>query len=534
MHFDDFGINLAGYLTAELGLGEVARNYAAAIKLLGTDLSLQDASFITHQRKQESSLSGFSSANVYPANLVCINAPEIKHFLDRFGYRYFQTKYNIAYWWWEIEEIPDDWKSEFYRFDELWVGSNFARENFQKVSPIPVLTMPPHVAAQPNGLKRTVYALKESEFVFLYVFDFFSCFERKNPLAVVEAFKLAFPDGNKARLVIKSTNGFDFPEQFRALRHACDHKQITLLDSYMSKKELCGLIENCDCYVSLHRAEGFGLPIAEAMLLKKPIIATGWSGNLDFTTPENSLLVQYGFSTNSQDYGPYKRGMRWAEPDVEHAAKLMRIVVQDQAQAKSLGQKGAATIQQKYSKEAVAAAIGSRLEQIKGKVHRVEQLAKYKRGLLGLADDVDLAGATVTVPSRESNVNAKASAKSQSLTFIDDAKLVDQVGQLPVPKYPSKLDWLADQIEKALTVWWHRPVLGVPLRFFSICLRRIILHALSGEPARIIRSQVIDKTFEGIAQIAKMDADRIEELEKRIQILESEGHLADRSDRTTR
>jgi glycosyltransferase involved in cell wall biosynthesis len=525
MHFDDFGINVAGFLTAELGLGEVARSYVQAIKHLEMPLSLQDASFITHQRKADTSLSGFSFYNPYPTNLICLNAPEIRHFIERFGAQYFKTKYNIGSWWWEVEELPADWQVEFYRFDELWVGTNFIRDNFLKVSPIPVFTVPPLVVLQRTGITRTIYDLSRSEFIFLYAFDFFSCFERKNPLAVVEAFKMAFPNEAKARLVIKSTNGSSFPAQFTQLHQACDHKQITLLDSYMSKKELCGLIENCDCYVSLHRTEGFGLPMAEAMALKKPVIATGWSGNLDFTTPENSLLVKYGFTENGQDYGPYKRGMRWADPDVEHAAKLMRLMFEDQEHAKTLGQKGQATIQEKFSKDAVATAMAQRFEKMKCKVHRVEQLAKFKRGLVGLPDEIDLGKGPVHSAASASDGRQQVEQRNETLTLIDDVKLVDSAIQSQGMRAKSKNEILVDHWEAFFTNWWHRPIIGAPLRFVTECLKRIVVRALSGEPARVIRSQVLDQTFEGIAQLAKLDAEKIEVLENRVKLLEAEGKL---------
>jgi glycosyltransferase involved in cell wall biosynthesis len=491
MHFDRYGVNVSGFLTAELGLGEVARNYVQAMRHLGMDLSLQDASFLTNQRKDEKSLSGFTTENRYPANLMCMNAPEIEQFLEKFGLQYMSTKYNIGSWWWEVEEIPQNWQKQFVRFDELWVGTEFIAENFRAVSSIPILTMPPLVVANPSHITRVTYDIDKSEFVFLFVFDFFSCFQRKNPLAVIEAFKLAFAGDSRVRLIIKSTNGSSFPEQFTKLHQACDHKQITLLDSYMSKKELCGLIECCDCYVSLHRTEGFGLPIAEAMLMKKPVIVTGWSGNLDFTTPENSLLVQYGFTTNTEDYGPYKIGMRWAEPDIEHAAKLMRVIFEDPAHGKTLGERGATTISERYGIDAVSDAIGKRLNQINEKVQRVSTLADYKNALLDLASVND-------VPSIDKpNVTSAEHSKSGAL-----AKLLAT-------------------IESVGSKWWHSPILGAPLRFTGAIVRRVVILSLSGESMKALRGQLLDQTFEGIAHLMKSDADRIADLEARLKSLEN-------------
>jgi glycosyltransferase involved in cell wall biosynthesis len=491
MHFDRYGVNVSGFFTAELGLGEVARNYVLAMRHLGMDLSLQDASFLTNQRKEEKSLSGFTIENKYPANLMCMNAPEVEQFLERFGLQYMATKYNIGSWWWEVEEIPQNWQKQFVRFDELWVGTEFIAENFRAVSSIPVLRMPPLVVAKPTLITRVTYDIDKSEFVFLFVFDFFSCFQRKNPLAVIEAFKLAFAGDSRVRLIIKSTNGSSFPEQFTQLHQACDHGQITLLDSYMSKRELNGLIECCDCYVSLHRTEGFGLPIAEAMLMKKPVIVTGWSGNLDFTTPDNSLLVQYGFTANTEDYGPYKIGMRWAEPDVEHAAKLMRVVFEDPAHGKTLGARGAATIAECYGIDAVADAIGLRLEQINEKVQRVSTLADYKHALLDLACANDLP--SLDKPHVVDSENGKTSVLAKVIGLIEGVGIK----------------------------WWHSPILGAPLRFTGAIVRRIVILSLSGESMKVLRGQLLDQTFEGIAHLMKTDADRIADLEARLKSLEN-------------
>jgi glycosyltransferase involved in cell wall biosynthesis len=491
MHFDRYGVNVSGFLTAELGLGEVARNYVQAMRHLGMELSLQDASFLTNQRKDEKSLSGFTTENKYPANLMCINAPEVEQFLEKFGLQYMSTKYNIGSWWWEVEEIPRNWQKQFVRFDELWVGTEFIAENFRAVSSMPILTMPPLVVASSTHITRVTYDIDKNEFVFLFVFDFFSCFQRKNPLAVIEAFKLAFADDSRVRLIIKTTNGSRFPEQFTKLHQACDHRQITLLDSYMSKRELCGLIECCDCYVSLHRTEGFGLPIAEAMLMKKPVIVTGWSGNLDFTTPENSLLVQYGFTTNTEDYGPYKIGMRWAEPDIEHAAKLMRVVFEDPAHGKILGERGAATISERYGMDAVADAIAIRLNQISAKVQRVSTLSDYKNALL------DLASVNQVVASDKANVITVEGNKNSPLTKL-----------LAV-------------IESAGSAWWHSPILGAPLRLTGAIVRRIVILSLSGESMKALRGQLLDQTFEAIAHLMKSDADRIADLEARLKSLEN-------------
>lgn len=496
--FDDFGLNVAGYLTAELGLGEVARNYVSVIQQLGVPTSLQDASFITHQRKGAGQLASFTDDNPYPANLVCINAPEIKHFIERFGAGYFRTKYNIGSWWWEVEELPQEWKNEFYRFDELWVGTSFIQRNLARVAPIPVHVVQPYVVPLSAVPIRAELGLQKDDFVFLYAFDYFSCFERKNPIATVRAFKLAFKGDERAKLLIKTTNAEKFKAKSDALKvEANGDPRIILLDKYCSKEELNNMIASCDAYVSLHRTEGFGLPIAEAMLLHKPVIATGWSGNLDFTTEENSLLVKHDFSINTEDYGPYKKGMRWAEPDVEHAAKLMRILFDDQAHAKLLGDRGAATIHHLFGHAAVERVILERLTKISGKVQRVAHIERFKKGLLKLEST---RASELEAPVSQANGALEGTASQRS----------------------ESADKVVARVESLLTRLWHRPLAGKPLRLIGKCIARYVEKILTGHEGSKFRRDLIEASFEGVSKLVKSDYDQIERLESRVKELESE------------
>lgn len=516
--FDDFGLNVAGYLTAELGLGEVARNYVSVIQQLGVQTSLQDASFITHQRKGASQLTAFTTDNPYPANLVCINAPEIKHFIERFGTSYFRTKYNIGSWWWEVEELPQEWKNEFYRFDELWVGTSFIQRNLARVAPIPVYVVQPYVVPLSAVPIRDDLKLASDDFVFLFAFDYFSCFERKNPISTVRAFKLAFKGNERVKLLIKTTNAEKFKAKSDALiAEAGGDPRIVLLDKYCSKEELNNIIASCDAYVSLHRTEGFGLPIAEAMLLHKPVIATGWSGNLDFTTEENSLLVKHEFTVNTEDYGPYKVGMRWAEPDVEHAAKLMRILYEDQAHAKLLGERGAATIQDQFGRKAVERVVAERLTKISGKVQRVAQLDRFKKGLLRLEAPSVKPGTEVALVLANAVPSAVNGAGSNAVNGIEAGE-AGAVGAA----IPDSSDSVVNKVEMLLTSWWHRPMAGKPLRLLSKCVARYVEKLLTGDENSKFRRDLIETSFEGVAKLVKSDYEQIEKLESRVKELEAE------------
>jgi glycosyltransferase involved in cell wall biosynthesis len=162
--------------------------------------------------------------------------------------------------------------------------------------------------------------------------------ERKNPLGLIRAFKLAFASMPKAKLVLKVSRAINYPEEIKLLRDAIDGANIYLDISDMTREQVTALMNSCDCYVSLHRAEGLGLTIAEAMLLGKPVIATAYSGNLDFMDADTSLLVKYNLVELDQDYLPYQKGWHWADPDVNDAAEKMRWVYENPASAKLLGE----------------------------------------------------------------------------------------------------------------------------------------------------------------------------------------------------
>ncbi len=180
--------------------------------------------------------------------------------------------------------------------------------------------------------------MPEDKFLFLFSFDYLSVFKRKNPLAVIEAFTRAFGSGERVGLIIKCINHDRDPAAHAELRAAASaHPEIEVIDRYLDPLDNSSLAALCDCYVSLHRAEGFGFGPAEAMWLGKPVIATGYSGNLDFMTPENSLLVDYRLVPIGAGADPYPADAQWADPDIQHAASLMRGLFDDPERAQRAG-----------------------------------------------------------------------------------------------------------------------------------------------------------------------------------------------------
>ena len=197
------------------------------------------------------------------------------------------------------------------------------------------------------------------------MFDFLSTFERKNPLGLVEAFTRAFAPGEGPVLVLKSINADQRPAQAEQLRLAvAGRPDILLLEDYLDADARDALVAGCDCYVSLHRAEGLGLTMAEAMAYGKPVVATGYSGNLQFMSEENSFLVPWRPAPVPAGAEPYPAGGTWAEPDLDAAAAVLRRVVDEPELAAARGTRAAADIATLHSASAAGAAVAARLTEL--------------------------------------------------------------------------------------------------------------------------------------------------------------------------
>src|ERR671933_604220 len=360
----NLGINIAGYISGEFGIGEGVRANIRAAEAANIPFNINNFPRSPH-RKQDTTYQNFSQDNPHPVNLIQVNADEVATFIKYTGSSYFENKYNIGFWAWELPEFPAAWQPAFNHFHEIWTYSNYCAEAISAVSPVPVIKIMPSIALPAPSLNREALNLPKDKFIFLFLFDFSSRIERKNPLAAIQAFKQAFGEDNRLLLIFKTSNSDKNIEQLKLLNFALENSaNIKHLDGYLSKDEINGLLYNCDCYLSLHRCEGFGLTMAEAMFYGKPVIATGYSSNTEFMNVGNSYLVKYKLIPIEKDCGPYKKGNVWAEADVEHAADLMRYVFNNYREAQQSGARAAEEIKTLLNPQVTGNKIRKRLEYI--------------------------------------------------------------------------------------------------------------------------------------------------------------------------
>jgi glycosyltransferase involved in cell wall biosynthesis len=321
-----FGVNVIGYLKAETGMGECGRMLALALEQAGIPTSRHHLELGVIARQEDARAGASSDDFPYDVNLLVVNADQVAAVAAHLGPNVMAGRCNIGYWLWELEEFPDALRGAFGHLHEIWTPTTFCMEAFAAKSPIPVRCLPFPVQAPESALDiRRELGLPADAFLALYLFNYLSYFERKNPIAAVHAFQAAFGDDASRVLVLKTSQKDFAPEEHAKLISAIGAAaNIQLIDDYLSRDQVSALLLSCDAYLSLHRSEGFGLTLAEAMAAGKPVIATTYSAPRDFFDLNNGLPVRYDLVELKEDQGPYLRGTHWADPDVAHAAEQLR------------------------------------------------------------------------------------------------------------------------------------------------------------------------------------------------------------------
>jgi glycosyltransferase involved in cell wall biosynthesis len=328
------GFLVTGYLRAELGIADAARRTLVAMRK--ARLSSSGFSFsLTRSRQHDESLPDGEVATNLATNVIWVNADQLVYFSRFVGPEFFDGRYSVGCWAWETENPPEQMGGAARFLDEIWVPSSYSADAIRTITDVPV-----HVFGCPVEVPQVDASIDTRQlgmpdgFVFFFMFDFLSTISRKNPVGLVEAFCSAFGPGEGPTLVLKSINADERPVEAAGVRAAIGERpDVVFVDAYYSSAECAAMLARADCYVSLHRSEGFGLTLAESMALGVPVIATGYSGNLDFMDEEMTHLVPSGRSLVGRGSPPYPPDSVWGEPDLDAAAGLLRRVYEAPAEA---------------------------------------------------------------------------------------------------------------------------------------------------------------------------------------------------------
>jgi glycosyltransferase involved in cell wall biosynthesis len=295
------------------GIANGARLQWNALRQLGVDVELLDVTPslrnpLFRAPHRPGSVYVFHSGGPQTASLIGSVLPHVA------------KAYRIAYWAWELPD-PPDWVDCDRNVSEIWTPSEFSRASLARLSTKPIHFVPHYLPVRPGPRRRRRF---EEPFTVLAMADSRSSLSRKNPEGALRAFRAAFGASRAARLVLKLSGR---EEEMRSLEVSLGDlltgTNVKIVKGYLEDTEISALFESADVLLSMHRAEGFGLPILEAMAHGVPVVATGWSGNLAFMSPADSHLVPYTLVPVNDAAAIYK-GSIWAEPDLDEAANMLR------------------------------------------------------------------------------------------------------------------------------------------------------------------------------------------------------------------
>lgn len=361
---------IVGHLFSPSGRGEDARcTFRALRRIAQRPRALDIYGLHAAEHSIHADMLSAQTTTAGDINIFHINGDEVEQAFSHLRMQKHQAAYNIIYPAWELSRYPAAWATQLDLFDEIWAPTHFIAESIRPTVSRPVYHMP--FACQVllnNFLGRRYFGIPEQHFIFLFFFDFRSYIDRKNPLAVIESFRrlLAKAPSTPISLVIKASGAAHAPEKFSALVDALGDIQshVHLLNRDMSDNEIRNLIRCSDCFISLHRSEGFGRGLAEAMCLGKPVIGTGYSGNMDFMDYENSFPVDYQLVPVAENSYPFWQNQTWAEPDIDHATYLMQQLVKDPALCYRTGERASLTMRSRFSLHNIGLKYAERLRQI--------------------------------------------------------------------------------------------------------------------------------------------------------------------------
>lgn len=321
---------VVGLLSSASGIGNSARLNIASLNADGIAVQSKDVSAYFSSDDGLQYAGQVDGRSISPAcTIYHLNPPMLLRGFLASGLRKYYASFNIGYWAWELETIPPEWRRAIDYVDAIFVPTEFCANAIASVTGKPVLVVPHPVARTKLADARPQERASDGPFTVLSIFNFGSSYSRKNPIAVIEAFKYAFKADEPARLVLKTSDGRRYPGELDRLKRAiAGHPNIQLIDAVWTETQMQQAYHNAGAFISLHRSEGFGLSIAEAIMQETPVVATAWSGNLDFCDPAATYLAKYTLVPFHDEHGDYAEiaSAHWAEASTEHAGALLREI----------------------------------------------------------------------------------------------------------------------------------------------------------------------------------------------------------------
>lgn len=363
------GINIVSHFKHQNGITEGARLAAKATQHVGIATNLIELKTYCASPYNRDILAGkLTKDNSYPVNIFHIDPGSMDNIPRVHGSRIFKNKLNIGYWAWELSEFPDEYIRNFDFVEEVWTPSDFARDAIMLKSPVPVLTIPHPIEFNCEGYtEKSEFNIPKNTFIFLCMYDYGSNQDRKNPHAAIDSFLKAFSNNHSTHLLVKVHNAKDeFQDYIKLKEHVSTLTNVSLLNVTLERNQIYELIKHCDVLISLHRSEGFGLGLAEAMYLKKPVVSTNWSAPAEFININNGCPVNYKLIKLEHDAGHYRAGQVWADPDTDHASHLMKKLYEDKNFYQKLSINAAQSIRNKFSFEIIGGKILARLNAMLG------------------------------------------------------------------------------------------------------------------------------------------------------------------------
>jgi glycosyltransferase involved in cell wall biosynthesis len=358
-----------GYLEAALGLGESMRGLVQSVAATGIPFALYPFKLGVETRLIGRFMEDrYDFKGRHRVNVIEMAADQVQVMFGEVGRWRTAHSYNILRTYWELPKAPAVWADSLKGIHEIWAPNEFVRQAFRDIFDGPITIVPPCVeTGTEREFGREQFGMDEGLFFFTFSFDYFSHPQRKNPLGVVRAFQAAFPRGDEpVGLMIKSTSAADhYPEIKSAIRQAASlDPRIKVIDRIFSRDEMLSLIRQSDCYVSLHRSEGFGLGMAEAMALGKPVIGTDYSGSTDFLSDRTGFPVAYTMRPVQPGEYIFSDGQSWAEPDDDSAAEAMRRVFCDSEERQRRAAAGKGFVEARYGRRNIGRIAVQRLREV--------------------------------------------------------------------------------------------------------------------------------------------------------------------------